>query len=114
MSLFDEVEGKDWDGTGVWVDSLVSVGVGVGDPDGDEPITEGDGNDSDEVSLDGMAPSGPAPVCRGSGLSIEVVCGGDGLCVVIGGINDGDGSADELASGMNSLVVVGVGSSVDS
>jgi len=61
-SLFDEVGGKDWVGWGDRVDSLVFEGFGVGDTDEDRPITEGDKNDSDKVPLDGMAPSGPAPV----------------------------------------------------
>lgn len=61
-SLLDVVGGKDWVGTGDWVDSLTLEGFGAGDSDGDRPITEGDENDCDKVPLGGMVPSGPAPV----------------------------------------------------
>jgi len=113
-SLLQGIGGEDWVGWGDMVDSLASEGFGVGDTDEDRLVMEGDENDSDKVPLDGLAPIGPAPVRSVSGIGSEVVCGGAGICVTVGWTGDGDGSADELASGIKSLVVAGAGGSVDS
>ena len=61
-SLLERIGGDDWVGWGDRVDSLALEGFGVGDSDEDRPITEGDGNDSDNEPLDGVVPRGPAPV----------------------------------------------------
>jgi len=102
-----EVEG---DGTGLSVveGEAVELDGATAGEDMESPIMDGDAADRDVAALDGMVPSGPAPVWSdavGVGEASSPVGVVKVEVEVAGSVEGCTGSADGVDSGMKSLVV---------